>query len=932
MEKPSLNQNKISFRPNGVLEVWDPQRGNQCINTLDPADVINKLPLLDEYQIRVLTDLINQLPVEIAEELKSRLQNQPAFKNIIMGNISNVHELSLGDNIHIDGDIYVIYYANKPIIPKALTVKIPRTSRDRIIGRDAELEDLHQRLFSNQQVVLVNGMGGIGKTTLAQVYIDYFWHEYAHIAWITQSSEDIRDDFVSAEGLIENLNIPNNGEIIKNIFIQIMNKFNRINDKPNLLVIDNANESLEQIYDYLPHKPIWHVLATSRYQLNRFDIKELDFLSSGEAVELFLLHYKNRSISEKEIVELVSMVDRNTLAIEILSKTAQKQRLSLGTLKGAIEKDIKANVYINHKGGMVDCVASYINRIFSLSELIDNEIWLLKQIACLPAEFHSYHMLKDLIKPEYTQRDDIFSETITELNENGWLLKNQDSDSYKMHTIIAEVIKQQTCISLAEVMALVQSITDKLSSDQSKDNPIVKFPWISYGLSIINVFADNEDVMISTLKNNLALRLMERGDYEEAKNLLLSASFADVKNFGVDHRNTVTKFANLALVLEKLGDYQRAKIFLEEAVRVAEKCYGSDYPETAIWYSNLASIHEHLGDYVGAKALLEKAVIADEATFGADHPATARRYSNLAIVLKDLGDFQGAKALLEKAVHSYEKYFDADNPAIGVVYSNLASVLQTIGDYQGAKILFEKAVRSSERSLGMDHPTTSVNYSNLANLLDDLGDYREAKSLLEKAILTDEKKLGDGHPDTALKYSNLASVLEHLGDYQGAKTLLEKAKQSSEKYFGPDHPDTVLMNSKLAMIHLQNGDYQVALNLLEQAVLSAVKSFGPNHPTTSLHYSQLAMVLQSVGDYHGARDLFEKVIHIAEKSYGIEHQNTAIAYSNFAMILKDFGDYQKALAFAQKAIDILSLHLPIEHPTFKTISDNYKSIIYEMGN
>ncbi len=55
-------------------------------------------------------------------------------------------------------------------LPKELTAKIPKTAQDKIVGRENELADLHARLFDNKQVVLVNGLGGIGKTTLAQVY------------------------------------------------------------------------------------------------------------------------------------------------------------------------------------------------------------------------------------------------------------------------------------------------------------------------------------------------------------------------------------------------------------------------------------------------------------------------------------------------------------------------------------------------------------------------------------------------------------------------------------------------------------------------------------------------------------------------------------------------------------------------------------------
>ncbi|MDY6933189.1 MAG: tetratricopeptide repeat protein [Spirochaetota bacterium] len=829
-----------------------------------------------------------------------------------------------GKKIIIDSDIHVHSQSTK--LPKILTTKNPTISPDKIIGRSGELENLHKRLFENRQVVLVNGLGGIGKTTIAQAYIGKYWDEYYHIAWISQTSEDIVNDVINTEGLMPNLNIQSQGKEPRQLFNEIINGLNRIQAGPNLLIIDNANADLCEWYDYLPRQPEWHILATSREKIEKFDVQELGFLSLDDAVQLFESHYTHGKISRGEIEELVTTVDLHTLTIEILAKTAQMQRTHINQLKEAIENDLKTNVYVHRKGDKIERVTSYLSSNFTMSKLTENEIWLLKQFTCLPPEFHDYELLKELIKPEQSEMDDSFSQTIEELYVKGWLLKNQNPDSFKMHRIIADVTKKQQNIHIADVLPLMESVTEKLSIDQTKDNPVHKFPWIPFGKTLLGIFPDCSDAKISHLQNNLALALKALGDYEGAKELLKRAMRSAEKNFGPHHPATAVSYSNLATVLKDLGDYEGAKGLLEKAMRSDEKNFGADHPSTARSYSNLALVLQDLGDYEGAKGLLEKAMRSDEKNFGADHPITAVRYSNLATVLKDLGDYEGAKGLLEKAMRSDEKNLGADHPTTAVSYSNLASVLQDLGDYEGAKGLLEKAMRSAEKNFGADHPTTAVRYSNLALVLQDLGDYEGAKGLLEKAMRSAEKNFGADHPTTAVSYSNLASVLQDLGDYEGAKGLLEKAMRSDEKNFGADHPTTAVRYSNLATVLKDLGDYEGAKGLLEKAMRSDEKNFGADHPTTAVSYSNLALVLQDLGDYEGAKGLLEKAMRSDEKNLGADHPTTAVSYSNLATVLKDLGDYKRALALSEKAVNILTGALPQGHPNIKIVSNIHESI------
>ena len=316
-----------------------------------------------------------------------------------------------------------------PHTPKDLTARIPTIPLDKIVGREEELADLHTRLFSHKQVVLVNGLGGIGKTTLAQAYLSKFYDAYQHVAWVGQVSDSFLNDLVNTEGLCHSLRIGTEGKDLEGLFQAIIMELKALDGQPCLLVIDNADASLARYYDYLPRQPQWHILATSREQIQRFEEKKLDFLSEPEAVALFRQHYQLDKIAEADTVALVQLVDRNTLTIEILAKTAQKQRTPIAELQAAIQADLRANVYVPHKASEIERVTSYLNSIFNLSRLDENEAWLMQQMACLPAEYPTYDTLLELLNPAATEREAVFAETLQNLSAKGWLLYTADTDT-----------------------------------------------------------------------------------------------------------------------------------------------------------------------------------------------------------------------------------------------------------------------------------------------------------------------------------------------------------------------------------------------------------------------------------------------------------------------------------------------------------------------
>jgi tetratricopeptide (TPR) repeat protein len=730
----------------------------------------------------------------------------------------------------------------QPSIPKELkklTNEIPILSQDKIVGRGKDLNELHKLLKKNKEALLLNGLGGIGKTTLAQVYVQKYWKEYHHIAWVTQKQEsDFLKDFISSAGLMKNLGIKGQIGNPSDTYNEIIRRLNEVENHPNLLILDNVDESIEKFTGSLPDPDKWHILLTSREELNGFTHKRLDFLSPEDAFKLFKKYYTIKVLTDDIIKKLLKKIDYHTLTIEILARTANCNRYDYVTLSNALKINVCADIKIQRPySDEIKRVTSFLCDIFSISKLNDDEIWLLQQMACLPSEYLPYDDIEKFINPKESNRAEIFAVTLNKLTQKGWLLRNETTDSYKMHVVITEVVLNKKAPRLADINVLLENITTLLIIDQTKDNPIDKFPLIPFGQALLLVIEMQPEL-------------------------------------SQDEENSVSRFHNnLATVLKNLGDYDGAKDLLEKAVMSNEKNFGTEHPATSTSYSNLATVLQDLGEYEGAKDLLEKAARSNEINFGTEHPATSTSYSNLATVLQDLGEYEGAKDLLEKAARSNEINFGTEHPATSTSYSNLATVLQDLGEYEGAKDLLEKAVRSAEKNFGTEHPATATRYSNLALVLKDLGEYNAAKDLLEKVVRSDEENFGTEHPTTAVSYSNLALVLKDLGDYESAKDLLEKAVRSAEKNFGTEHPTTAAYYSNLALVLKYHGDYESAKDLFEKALMSAEKNFGTEHPATATCYSNLATVLDDLGDYDGAMEYSSNALIIIERVLPPGHPN-----------------------------------------------------------
>lgn len=506
----------------------------------------------------------------------------------------------------------------KKTTPKEIT-DVQRISINKIVGRKQDLEDLRNSLLENRETVLVNGMGGIGKTTLAAVYVDTYYNDYDHIVWLTIEN-DLDEAIAANYSLLVNLEIKDIPPAEQ--LYACMNQLRSLEgDNPLLFIIDNASGNLASCFNVLPKSPNCHLLVTSRERIAPFHIIELDFLLENEAIDLFQKY--NDKFSSEQVQLIVEAIEYHTLTIEILAKSSKKHRWDFKKIQDAVSRDEKADIGVSHSQHQkIERIKSYLSNIFKLSVKNETEAYLLKQFLFLPNEWMSYDFLESLLQKEQLEWREDFSATLESLYERGLIQKNETLDSYKMHPILTEAVCPQLDIVWDDISLLADSLEKLLNLDRASDSSVDKFQYIPFGDAILKQAKERFSDKLSVLKNNLALINKELGDYEKARDLLEQALQSDLDNFGEKHPEVAVSQSNLGNVYSDLGDYEKAGELLEQALQSDLNNFGEKHPDVATSRSNLGLVYKKLGEYEKARELFRNSYEIFLDKLGEDHPNT----------------------------------------------------------------------------------------------------------------------------------------------------------------------------------------------------------------------------------------------------------------------------------------------------------------------
>lgn len=614
--------------------------------------------------------------------------------------------------------------------------------------------------------MLLNGTGGIGKTTLAIEYLNKYQNFYDHLGFV-EYNNDIKNSFLSAFVNTYKLH----SQTVDEKFEELLYNLQNLNGK-NLLIIDDikTSDDFEMIRNLSVN---FELLITSRTEFNTVNKLDIEHLPIEKAKELFLDYFN----TDENMDVLLEYLDYHTLFIKLTAQTLANSRTL--TIK-KIEEKFKNGEFGDIKNNLEQSTFNiYLEKFFDLSTLTENEILILKKLSLFPSIEIDFEKLKDFLCIEDKEK---FDSSLTILSKNGWLIQNKNF--FKLHQIIKEFLLLFHHIFYEECESTVEYFANKLLLNPT-DDAVDKFEFLPFSISIVNnLKSENEG--IATLINNISLICIKIGNYQEALDFQLRAMDLTKKVFGEKHQNLASSYNNISMIYKNIGKVEEAIFFGLKSLRLREEL-SLNISSIVISYNNISMIYQDMGKLEEALSFaLNSLSLLKQISEDEQPNLYCSIYNTISTIYKDMNDFKNALEYQLKAIELVKKLLGSNHSSLGTNYNNISLIYKDLGKFDKA-LEYQLKSLNFKIKLGENHPLLAITYNNLGLIYECLKDWDNSLEFNKKALTIAEEKLNENHPILATIYANLAKNYCQNSNLVEAKIAIDKAENIYKELFPSGH-------------------------------------------------------------------------------------------------------------------------------------------------
>jgi hypothetical protein len=866
-----------------------------------------------------------------------------------------------------------------PLVP-ARWLPTQALGSTRFVGRLPEMWRLHSALHpdttrltvgrTGPAVAQLRGLGGIGKTLLAEEYALRFGAAYpGGVYWLRAygSHEDQRpatfeelaaDHDRQVRAIAARLGLPVADRSPDEVLGALAQELGQRGEAC-LWVVDDLPDGLHapQVQALLAPHPVAHTLLTTRSR--RYDdlakALDLDVLPPEDALALLTRHRPLRSDQEQaDAAALVGELGHHALAVDVAGAALRIQigLASFAEFRAALqdlshdELELAAELAPALPGGHQASIAATLQRsIRRLDPPASDVLRLAAVVAAAPLALtlitavlqHADGLDEQAARRQATRAiaqaqafslasptglgadpDDAGEPTL----EGGWVIHALVVRTMRFSDPDRERTAALRAAAVAVLTQALQAIVDPSAHTSLRQ-------VVPHARQLARRPESTDEV---ELLGWVARYDLERGDFRPAERGYWQQWDARRQLLGPEHPATLRSLNDLAGALQAMGNLAGARDLHRQVLDVRRRVLGPEHPDTLTSINNLAGILQEAGDLAGARDLNQQILNAYRRLLGPEDPATLRSMNNLAGTLYTLGELARARDLFEQVVDARRRVLGPEHPATLSSINNLAETLRALGDLAGARDLLEQVVEAQRRLLGPEHPGTLTAINNLALTLHALGELAAARDLLEQVLDARRRVLGPEHPATLTSMGSLAETLRALGELAGARNLHQEVLAARHRVLGTEHPDTLNSISNLALTLHALGDVAGARDLNQQVVEAYRQVLGPEHPDTLTSMNNLAGILQDAGDLAGARDLNQQILEAYRQVLGPDHPLTLNAMNNLAGTLHALGELAGARELFEQVVDARRRVLGPEHPDTLNSTNNLAGVLQDGGD
>ncbi|KAL3703899.1 hypothetical protein TMatcc_009589 [Talaromyces marneffei ATCC 18224] len=829
--------------------------------------------------------------------------------------------------------------------------------RGRFADRPEEMRRLEQVLLPHrqvqsedyrQQVVVLHGLGGIGKTQLAAEFARKHQAAFTSVFWLDGSSEDsLKQSIADYSGRIPEGQIPEtsrkysssaNGDL-KAVINDFMEWLSKTENKHWLIIFDNVDRDYQQendinaysVSNYIPEVDHGLILITTRLaNLQHLgETLQLETVDMSQAQAIFRKWY-NQDFDPNDSNELLRLLDGLPLALAQAAAYMSETGASFSTYTRLYKERWKDLMEIENTAPLRNYGNRSINTTWTVSynairakdEAAANLLLLWAHLDhktlpfwILQAGAHGSSALAKNLSAwlRDAAADEVGFLQVVRLLRSYCLIDSlRGSSTHGTHPVVHEWAfhiqdkHQRAELSRLAVLVIGYAVPDKHATEYHQKQRQLFAHAESCIERMERATADtmtevNEEV--SYALHMMGILLSDRGNLGKAEKMYQRALEGYEKAWGPDHTSTLDTVNNLGLLYADQGKLTDAEKMYQRALEGYEKAWGSNHTSTLDTVNNLGNLYKNQGKLADAEKMYQRALEGKEKAWGPDHTSTLDTVNNLGLLYADQGKLVDAEKMYQRALEGYEKAWGPDHTSILNTVNNLGLLYADQGKLEDAEKMYQRALEGKETAWGPDHTLTLDTVNNLGLLYADQGKLVDAEKMYQRALEGKEKAWGPDHTSTLDTVNNLGLLYTNQGKLTDAEKMYQRALEGYEKAWGPDHTSTLDTVNNLGLLYANQGKLVDAEKMYQQALEGKVKAWGPNHTSTLDTVNNLGNLYAGQGKLTDAEKMYQLALEGYEKALGPDHISTLGIVNNLGNLYVDQGKLTDAEKMYQRALE-----------------------------
>jgi TIR domain/Tetratricopeptide repeat len=790
-------------------------------------------------------------------------------------------------------------------------------------GRSETLELLRDKLSGGGAVVVAQalyGLGGVGKTQVAQEYAHRFMADYDLVWWVP--SERTEEISPSLAELARKMNL-RVGDNVAEAAEAALEELRKDTIPRWLLIFDNADNP-KQLEPWLPMGS-GHVIITSRNQAwtNTADLLEVDVFSREESVAHLLRHVPH--LDPGDANQVADALGDLPLAIEQASAWLEQTGMRAQDYVAQLSTRATRILALNQPSDYPTPVVATWNMSFDrLRGHSPAAVRLLQILAfCSPGPISMNLLYSEETILSLLPYDEALSERlmlgriIRDISRFALVKVDQGSNSLQIHRLVQAVIRSQmTEDEQTEAQHELHKILVGARPRQGEtDDPA---NWSTYEIIWPHLGPSRAEECNDARTRQLLIDWVRYqwkvGDYESCLNLANRLVATWSRQLGEDDQQTLLLRFQIGNVMRSQGRFSEARDLDQAVLARQRQVLGSDHPHTLMTAGSLAADQRALGDFREALKRDQETYASFKDQFGEDYPRTLMAAFNLACSYRLNGDYTAALKLDRDTLERRRLVLSADHPYTLGTEANIGLEMRAEGAFRESVDLLRATLDRYRSVLGEDIVDTLRTATSLAVSLRKAGDQSAAMKLAQDTYSRFNRRYGSASPEARICALNLACDYAAGGDFQRALDLASEVKTALVAGLGEDHPNTLVAENNLACYLRAVGRFGDALRHAEDAAGRMRRTLGEQHPMSLSAAINLANCQADARNFEVAEALERSTLAALTKVLGADHPDTLICQADLAVTLREVGRSEEAEELAADILTRLTQVLGPRHP------------------